>query len=166
MEREGQLPKTRRGDSCRCRKSHHIPVRSNTPVVMVLLIALLPKCPFCVFAYSSAIVMCSSSQSEALSARPLPFVMALLVMIFILLNFRGNRTWIASGMAGLGSIAILLATFSTIPITAVFYLGAFLLFVGIWINGSLSYFIRKLRPQQHHDHHSPKIVTELPSESI
>ena len=50
-----------RGPDCSCANKKTIKYNKNKgyPLLLTIIIAILPKCPFCVLTYSSAIAMCS-----------------------------------------------------------------------------------------------------------
>lgn len=109
-----------------------------------VVVAILPKCPFCIMAYSGAVTMCSGMKyphAGSFSAY-LSLGLAAIVLLGILLNRRGRKTWRAFGLASLGILTLLVGQFFIISATN-YYLGVGLLFFGIWYNGSFTYFLRK-----------------------
>ena len=113
-----------------------------------IVVAILPKCPFCVMAYSGAITMCSGNSlypNESTYMSYITMLLALVVLIGILFNFRGGRTKIALLIAISGLSFVFISQF-IIPSSLYYYIGVLLLFFGIWYNGSFFYFYRKLLP--------------------
>lgn len=96
-------------------------------------------------AYSGAITMCSGNMTYPNAnsmASYLTVAVALLVILGILLNWKGKKTRWALGLASLGICMMYLGQFYFISITN-YYLGVGLLFFGIWFNGSFYYFYHK-----------------------
>ena len=112
------------------------------------LIVILPKCPFCIMAYSSAITMCGAGKAfytaENNWASYIPILLSLVIIYIILSNKRGRRTFISASIAIAGAILIILTqqTFLTFQ----FYnAGAIMLFFAIWLNGSMYSFISLIK---------------------
>ena len=116
-----------------------------SPLLTGLLIALVPKCPYCILAYSSAISMCSGTKLYMFTpgwVSYIPLGLAFLTLLFIILNYRGKRTIIAASLVGLGSLLMLSCQFYTFNI-AHYYFGTTLLIFGVWVNASFRYFYRQ-----------------------
>ena len=142
--------------SCRCRKSRKIEKRSRfLPVLTGVAIALLPKCPFCIMAYSSAITLCSGAKIYDHNPTWVSYIsigLAVLTLFFVLWNYKGTKTLIAAGLVLLGSYFILDSELRTGDFEN-YYWGVFSLLIGVWVNGSFGYFYKKyFKP-------SPKIKT-------
>lgn len=113
--------------------------------VPAALVAILPKCPFCIMAYSGAIPLCSGSAiypNEGTLPMILTLVFAVIVLMGILLNPKGRKTLIAVSIAVSGILVLALSQ-TVYPSMAVYYTGVAVLFFGIWYNGSFSYFKRR-----------------------
>ena len=129
-------------DNAKCRKSR----RYNLSWLPAIVIAILPKCPFCIMAYSGAVSMCAGSNyfpnADAYSGY---FIvgLSLVILLGILLNKRGIRTWIAASLAGVGIILLSISQFVYLS-ESIYYLASFTLFFGIWFNGSFGYFYNKI----------------------
>ena len=119
--------------------------KSLSPLFTGIMVAILPKCPYCILAYSSAITMCSGTKLYAQTpgwTSYLPLGLALLTLLFILLNYRGKRTIIAATLVGTGSLLMLACQFYTFDINH-YYLGTFFLLFGVWVNASFRFFYKQ-----------------------
>jgi len=119
--------------------------KSFSPLLTGIVIAILPKCPYCILAYSSAITMCSGTKMYMQSpdwTSYLPLGLAVLTFLLIILNYRGKRTLIAAALVGTGSLLMLACQFYTFNINH-YYIGTFLLLFGVWFNASFRYFYRQ-----------------------
>lgn len=112
-----------------------------------LLLILVPKCPLCMTAYMSAMVMFFDIEYTTLvpvllHTKPL---MGLIIIAMILLNRKDKRTWVALCISGVTWICLVLKTYFGIalgvPDGAIY--GSFLF--AIWYNGNFRYFYRFLR---------------------
>lgn len=132
--------------TCKCASKKEVkPNNSLSSIFTGVLIALIPKCPYCILAYSSAITMCSGTKMYMHTpswTSYLLLALAALTVLFILMNYKGKRTLIAAGLATLGSLLMLASQFYTFEINH-YYLGTFLLLFGVWINASFRFFYRQ-----------------------
>lgn len=123
--------------------------KSIYPLFTGFLIAILPKCPYCILAYSSAITMCSGTKIYKNTPGWTPYIilgLAMLTLLLLFLNYKGKRTIIAAALVGTGSLLMLACQFYTFNINH-FYIGTFLLLFGVWVNASFRYFYRQwLKP--------------------
>ncbi|MEZ4954140.1 MAG: hypothetical protein R2825_11240 [Saprospiraceae bacterium] len=133
-------------NTCRCRKGHKIENRSRfLPVLTGVVIALLPKCPFCIMAYSSAITLCSGAKiydHNPTWVSYISIVLAALTFFLILWNYKGRRTIASAAMILTGSYFILDSELRTGDFEN-YYWGVGSLLFGVWVNGSFGYFYRK-----------------------
>jgi len=111
---------------------------------MGVLIALIPKCPFCILAYSSAITLCSGT--TVYMHHPewtswISIILAVFTLMMVLVNYRGKRTLFAAFFVLLGSGLIVMCELYTGEIE-VYYYGVILLLFGVWLNASFFYFYR------------------------
>jgi len=116
-----------------------------SPLLTGILIAVLPKCPYCILAYSSAITMCSGTKLYTQTSGWTSYLLlglAILTLLFILFNYRGKRTIIAAALVGTGSLLMLACQFYTFNINH-YYIGTFLLLFGVWVNASFRFFYRQ-----------------------
>ena len=116
-----------------------------------ILLALLPKCPFCFMAFSSTIMLCGeagnvTAQHTFTSSTTITVTIffCLLTLISVIFNYRDNRTKYAIGLVLLGSAFIALSVLAKggLPL---YYSGVGLIFTGVWLNASLLYFVKKIR---------------------
>lgn len=110
-----------------------------------LLIILLPKCPFCVMAYSGAVTLCSgkmypNSQSESVY---FIFGLSLLILIGIALNYKGTRTIYSLLLATVGILFMMLSQVYWFS-SAGYYSSVLIIVIAIWNNGSLHFLLNKL----------------------
>jgi hypothetical protein len=70
-------------------------------------------------------------------------VLSAIVLLGILLNRRGGRTYVALAISATGMAMVLFSQFM-IYSHPLYYSGAFLLFFGIWFNGSFFFIINRL----------------------
>ncbi len=109
-----------------------------------ILIILLPKCPFCVMAYSGAMTMCSGKMIYPNSSSESTYFLAflsILVLAGIAFNFKGFKTLISLGIAIVGISFLILSQVYWYSEIA-YYLSVFIIVMAIWLNGSLTYFLR------------------------
>lgn len=131
-----------------CQKTFAKPAKDRTaafPILSGLLIALLPKCPFCIMAYSGAMSLCSGKMLFPNANTYSGYViigLALVVLLGIMLNFKGKRTWMAGAITSVGIILLIISQFYSIS-EQLYYVAVGFLFFGIWYNGSFQYFYRK-----------------------
>jgi MFS family permease len=117
----------------------------NVPLISNLLLILMPKCSFCLLAYTSSVMLCTRNETlVATSTHSSPLTIALttsfclFILVGILLNRRGRRTWYALALA-LSGIACMLISVVLGGGEWLYYTGSVLVFLGIWVNGSFRY---------------------------
>ena len=124
-----------------------------------LLLILLPKCPLCLTAYTGAIAMCSGKTMMGelgYYGQVVFIILSGVILISLAINWRGKRTIISMPLVLVSLILIGLSETQIIA-NAGYYIGSLGLFIGIWTNGSLFYFIRKAKE------HLPIIKSKLPT---
>lgn len=111
-----------------------------------LLLILIPKCPFCVMAYSGAILMFFDVKNSAIMPYVVHFkpVLGALVILLILFNYKGRKTLLSLLIAGLAMTFLVFATYFYNSILPDWVLYAAFLFAA-WYNGNFNYFYRFLR---------------------
>ncbi len=133
--------------NCNCHPSKNFNKAGSASVLSTFLLIILPKCPFCVMAYSSAITICGGPDMYLMSnnwVSYIPLILALFINLMLFLNWRGNRTVFALIVAMIGFTFLLLI--HQLILSSDFYnLGAGLLLMGIWLNGSFISVFNKLR---------------------
>lgn len=136
----------------KCCKTKIIPrnrvagTQGSMSFLSTLLLILIPKCPLCMTAYMSAMVMFFDIDNEhlvpvLLHAKP---VMGALILLMILLNQRGKRTWISLGLASTAMVLLVLKTYYATPLLPDWLLYTVFIFA-IWYNGNFQYFYRFVR---------------------
>jgi chromate transport protein ChrA len=137
-----------------CCKSKPIIVLEKTPsrrngfisFLSTALIIILPKCPFCIAAYSSAFMMFYEVDNASLAPiflhlKPL---LGVLVLGLILFNFKGRKSQIATFIVLIALIFLLLGTYGNVHLIPNWIIySAF--FFGAWYNGNFQYFYRYLK---------------------
>lgn len=125
-----------------------VPARAS--IAGNLLLVLMPKCSFCVMAYTSTALLCTKDETivaSSLHASPLTISITSILCLFILggilLNRRGTRTWYALGVA-LAGMTMMVASVAWGGGEALYYAGNAAVFAGIWINGSFLYLWKQL----------------------
>ncbi|MCH2080958.1 MAG: hypothetical protein MK226_01145 [Saprospiraceae bacterium] len=136
-----------RGPDCSCANKKTIKYNKNKgyPFLLTIVIAILPKCPFCMLAYSSAITMCSGAtiyQHEAGVFSYISIILALVVVASIVMNRRDIRTWVATGLALYGTGLVVWSELYTGQLST-YMVGSSLLLLGALLNGNLLHFIQK-----------------------
>jgi hypothetical protein len=137
-------------NECRqCRKAKK-PVDKQTWLMGVLMV-ILPKCPFCVFAYSSTIMLCSKDSvtsktnlHQSGSTILFTVILCLFTLAGIAFNWRGSRTKYAIGIALTGSLMSVCSVLYGGG-EYLYYSGVLLIFTGVWLNGSLLYVINRIK---------------------
>lgn len=130
-------PLTTKVESCGCKRQKKQRQRQRMSFLLTLLVAILPKCPFCAFGYSSVVVMCSGAKIHNYQANAIGFIsifLAFAVLISLYWNFRGKKTWLAVGIAILGIIPLVYAQLiSGNPLQ--YFLGTGLILLAVLLNG-------------------------------
>ncbi len=131
--------------------------KTLSSLILPVIIAILPKCPMCALAYSTAITMCSG---KAFQHQPdwtsyISIVLAVATMILVLWNYRGIRTIAASALILAGGVIIFNSELFT-GNTTHYYIGCVLVLSGVWANGSFLHFLRKWTSSQ--SRHNPLTV--------
>ncbi len=141
---EGQIHK------CAPCKGHKIKASSKQKagLLMGIFLAVLPKCPFCIVAYSSTMVLCSGKTVSFGATHVSPLTIAITAFIgvvtltCILLNFRDKRTIYAFSLASMG-LALVLYSMTMGLEPWLYYSGVAVVFIGTWFNTSLLNYLGK-----------------------
>lgn len=94
-------------------------------------------------AYTGAVSMCSSEMIIPSGYYGIIIlIFSIIILASILLNNKGQRTWVAALLVSVGIILLLMSQYFALP-SVIFYFASFLLFFGIWVNGSFLSFYKK-----------------------
>ncbi len=132
-----------------CKNSRYLSMLSWMPGI---LIAILPKCPFCIMAYSGAVTLCSGTSlypNSGSTAVYLSLGIALFIIVSIAFNYKGRRTMISLGICSL-AIGLLLLSQLVLMDSAIYTVASLILLFGIWYNGSFFYFYNKIKYSLRH----------------
>lgn len=116
-------------------------------VLSSLLVIIIPKCPWCIMAYSSAITVCGGEDmymSENNWVSVLPIILSAAIIFLIYRNKRGIRTWVAMSLAVV-SLLMIIGVHQTLIPSFNYELAAALQFFSIWLNGNLKSFIESIK---------------------
>ncbi len=120
-------------------------VRAHASLIGNILLVLMPKCSFCVLAYTSTMLLCTKDETlvaSSLHASPLTIgitsVLCLFILGGILLNWRGRRSWYALALVLCG-MSMMMTSVARGGGEFLYYVGNALVFSGIWMNGSFLY---------------------------
>ena len=133
-------------NNCGCPNKKPKIRKRNLPLLFTVIIAILPKCPFCILAYSSAITMCSGQQWNEHSPSvysSISIVLALVVIFSILFNYRDFRSVLAFFLALSGGFLVAYSELISGEMMLYNY-GTILLLFGALLNGSLIHFALRL----------------------
>lgn len=120
--------------------------KAPTTLIGALLIAILPKCPFCMLAYSSAITVCSTKAMVHTSgwASYISIALALFTLGIVVYNYKGKRTIVAASLILLATAIISYSELYSGEVVH-YYTGCLFLFIGAWANGSFVFFARLIQ---------------------
>lgn len=134
-----------------CKKEPLPGKKKNYHFFAGILLAILPKCPFCVMAYSGTVFLCgkdklieNSYHHTSLLSISLTAFFCSLIIVGLLLNFRGIRTKYALALAGFGIMMMMYPMMSSGG-QQLYYSGVTIVFIAVWLNGSLLSILRKLK---------------------
>jgi len=118
--------------------------------ISTILMILIPKCPLCLTAYMSAMVLFfdveySTLVPVLLHTKP---IMALLIITMILLNRKDKRTYISLGIAGLALTFLVLKTYFATALLLPDWILYIAFIFAIWYNGNFQYFYRFLKSKK------------------
>jgi hypothetical protein len=136
---------TSQNKHCHCTTHHKVRIKNASyPWLSTLLIVLLPKCPFCILAYTSAITVCSAKSLAGHSPVWTSYIsvaFALFTFCIVAWNYKGKKTIVACLFILAGSLLIARSELYSGLLTS-YYWGSALLIAGVWVNGSFSYFVK------------------------
>ena len=123
--------------------------KNHAGLLTTIFLVLLPKCPFCLMAFSSTVILCGKAggvseltHTSATTTLVTSFF-CFLVLISILFNYRDARSKYALLLVATGCLLVMYSVCigGGLPL---YYSGVFLLFIGVWLNASLLYIARKI----------------------
>ncbi len=111
-----------------------------------LLLILIPKCPLCMTAYMSALVLYFDIEYATLvpilqNTKP---VMGVLIILMILMRRKDKRTLVSLGISSMGLLLIILTTYFHMVLVPNWMVYTAFVFA-IWYNGNFQYFIKFLK---------------------
>ena len=114
----------------------------RTSLISTLLVIIIPKCPLCIMAYTSAVTMCGGPDmyfAENNWVSYIPILLSFLVSAMILFNRKGLITLAALSVA-LAGTALVILTHQLVLAPGWYHAGTVLLILAIWMNGSFRSF--------------------------
>jgi len=127
-----------------CKK---FPAKRFSSWLPAVFLAIIPKCPFCIMAYSGAITLCTGTKMYPHADTTTSYLsigLAAFIMLSLLFNYKKKKTNYALFFTGIGMLLLLTSQFYWIN-EYLYYAGVGCLFFGIWYNGSFSFFYRKYK---------------------
>ncbi len=135
-----------------CKRKHAVPKKveaanGSMSFLSTILLILIPKCPLCMTAYMSAIVLFfdveySTLVPVLLHTKP---VMGLLIITMIVLNRKDNRTLISLAIASISFTFLILKTYFNTAMLLPDWMIYIAFIFAIWYNGNFKYFYRFVR---------------------
>lgn len=135
---------------CKRKRAVHKKVEAangSMSFISTVLLILIPKCPLCMTAYMSAIVLFfdveySTLVPVLLHTKP---VMGFLIITMILLNRKDKRTLISLAIASISLIFLILKTYFATALLLPDWMVYIAFIFAIWYNGNFQYFYRFIR---------------------
>jgi len=118
-------------------------------LLTTIFLVLLPKCPFCLMAFSSTVILCGKvgGSSDLTHSSPTTIVITAffccIALLGIILNYRDKRTKYSLLLAVAGCFLIMYSV-SAGGGLALYYAGVILVFIGAWLNASLLFILKKM----------------------
>ncbi|MEJ2006074.1 MAG: hypothetical protein P8X57_14180, partial [Cyclobacteriaceae bacterium] len=130
-----------------CKQDKNKTWLGNSTVLGTLLVIIIPKCPLCIMAYTSAITMCGGADmyfTENNWVSYIPLVLSFIVTLLIFFNRKGKVTYAALTLSLTATVLIVLTHQLIIP-EFWYNAGTALLILAIWMNGSFSSFVKTVK---------------------
>ncbi len=131
-----------------CKKNcQRLQIKKSFSWLPAIFIAIIPKCPFCIMAYSGALTLCTGTKIYPHADTTTSYIsigLAAFVLFSILYNYKGSKTKYALLFTCIGTLLLLTSQFYWIS-EPLYYAGVSFLFFGIWYNGSFSFFYQKYK---------------------
>ncbi|WP_273566486.1 hypothetical protein [Maribacter halichondriae] len=134
-----------------CKAKVHTPKKveaanGSMSFLSTILLILIPKCPLCMTAYMSAMVLFfdveySTLVPVLLHTKP---IMGIIIITMIILNRKDKRTWISLGIATTALAFLISKTYYNVAVLPDWLLYTAFIFA-IWYNGNFRYFYRFIR---------------------
>ena len=135
---------------CGCTTHNKVRIKNpQYPFLGSLLVILLPKCPFCIMAYTSAITVCGAKSMSSYSPQWTSWIsicLATATFLIVAYNFKGKKTIVACATILAGIFLIVQSELYT-GLLGGYYWGSALLVAGVWVNGNFSYVVHILAPR-------------------
>lgn len=135
-----------------CKSKLHTPKKldatnGSMSLFSTVLLILIPKCPLCLTAYMSAMVLFFDIEYATLTpvllhTKP---AMGLLIIIMILMNRKDKRTVVSLAIAGLALTFLILKTYYNLAVVIPDWMIYIAFIFAIWYNGNFQYFYRFVR---------------------
>ncbi len=133
-----------------CKKRNAVSAgRKHAGLLTTILLIVLPKCPFCLMAFSSTIILCGkaggASQLNHSSSTTILITafFCFTALLSIILNYRDKRTMYSFMLAAAGCFLIMYSVCAGGGLS-LYYPGVILVFIGVWLNASLLYIVKKI----------------------
>ena len=136
-----------KNDCNKCTTDLKLKQSDKASFLSTLFIVLIPKCPLCIMAYSSAITMCGGrelylNQNNWVSY--IPIILGVVILVLIIQRFKGLKTWV-SLMIATGGLLLIVGVHQLMIPSSAYNLGAGLLLFATWLNGSFISFVNHLK---------------------
>lgn len=125
---------------CKSESRSQLQPKKSIGLMAGILLAVLPKCPFCVLAFTSTIALCGKGGTEtfiqshsSLLSLYISLFFCSITLISLALSFKDKRTWYAIGLALAGATCIIYSV-TTGGGQALYYSGVATMLAGIAMN--------------------------------
>jgi hypothetical protein len=151
---------------CKGGSDPHLQPKKSIGLIAGILLAVLPKCPFCVLAFSSTLVLCgkggtvSSTESHSNSATLyISLFFCFLTLLSLAFSYKDKRTWYALALAIAGSTCILYSV-TTTGGQPLYYTGVMIILAGIGMNMKRFRWLEKIDSLLHSGNNSTNYLTK------